>query len=218
MNRLAIVLSTFVLATAPAFAAPQTPAPAPAPVPAGSYTFDKAHTSLVFRVNHIGFSNYTAQFTGIDGTLQFDPNKPEKSSITATINPRSLLVNAPPAGFLDSLLGKDWLDAAAFPQITFRSTKVERKGRNAARITGELSLHGVKHPIVLEATYNGGYAGHPMDPHARIGFSVHGSFKRSDFGIAYGIPAPGTTMGVSDAVEVTIETELNGPPLAPAAK
>jgi len=216
MNRLATVLSTFVLATAPAFAAPQTPAPAP--VPAGSYTFDKAHTSLVFRLNHIGFSNYTAQFASIDGTLRFDPNNPESSSITATIDPRSLTLVAPPKGFRESLLGKDWLNAVAFPKITFRSTKVERTGDHSARISGELSLHGLSKPIVLEATYNGGYAGHPMDPHARIGFSVHGSFKRSDFGIVYGIPAPGTTMGVSDAVEVTIETELSGPPLAPAAK
>jgi polyisoprenoid-binding protein YceI len=71
--------------------------------------------------------------------------------------------------------------------------------------------------VVLEATFNGGYAGHPMDPHARIGFSAHGTFKRSEFGIGYGVPAPGTTMGVSDAVEVTIETEFSGPPLATAA-
>ncbi len=218
MNRFATVLTVLSLAAAPAFAAPQLAASAPPPVPAGDYTMDKAHTSLVFRVNHIGFSNYTALFNTVDAKLHFDPNKPENSSITATVEPRSLQVFAPPAGFLDSLLGKDWLNVAVFPQISFRSTKVERTGKNSARISGELSLHGVKHPIVLDAKYNGGYAGHPLDPHARIGFSVHSTFKRSDFGMAYGIPAPGTTMGVSDAVEVTIETEFNGPPLAPAAK
>ena len=218
MIRFATVFAALSLSASAAIAAPVPPASAPLPVPAGVYTADKAHTTLIFRLNHLGFSNYTAQFAKIDATLTFDPGKPEASTITASIDTRSLLLPTPPAGFLDQLLGKDWLDAVAFPQITFQSTKVERTGKNAARISGELSLHGVKHPVVLQATYNGGYAGHPMDPHARIGFSAHGSFKRSDFGIAYGIPAPGTTMGVSDEVQVSIETEMSGPPLAPAVK
>jgi polyisoprenoid-binding protein YceI len=53
-----------------------------------------------------------------------------------------------------------------------------------------------------------------MDPHARIGFSAHGTLKRSQFGMPFGIPAPGTTLGVSDAVEVIVEAEFSGPPLA----
>lgn len=69
--------------------------------------------------------------------------------------------------------------------------------------------------MALDVTFNGGYAGHPMDPQSRIGFSARGVLKRSEFGMAYGIPAEGTTMGVSDAVEVLIEAEFNGPPLAP---
>jgi polyisoprenoid-binding protein YceI len=68
-------------------------------------------------------------------------------------------------------------------------------------------------PMLLEATFNGGYSGHPMDPHARIGFSAHGVLRRSEFGVTYGIPAPGTTMGVSDEVEVQLELEFTGPPL-----
>ena len=57
-------------------------------------------------------------------------------------------------------------------------------------ISGTLTLHGVTRPTVLVATYNGGYAGLPnMDPQARVGFSARGSFRRSDLGIAYGIPA-----------------------------
>ncbi|MBB5187872.1 polyisoprenoid-binding protein YceI [Zhongshania antarctica] len=64
-----------------------------------------------------------------------------------------------------------------------------------------------------EATFNGGYAGHPLDPHGRIGFSARGMFKRSDFGISIGIPAPGSTMGVGDDLEVIIEAEFTGPPL-----
>jgi polyisoprenoid-binding protein YceI len=55
-----------------------------------------------------------------------------------------------------------------------------------------------------------------MDPHARLGFSAHGSFKRSDFGMTSYVPAPGTTMGVGDLIDVSIEAEFTGPPLAAA--
>ena len=97
--------------------------------------------------------------------------------------------------------------------MTFRSSKVEVTGSNTMKISGDLTLRGVTRPMVLDATYNGGYAGHPLDPNARIGFSAHGTLKRSDFGMTVGIPAPGTTMGVGDEVEVIIETEFSGPPL-----
>jgi polyisoprenoid-binding protein YceI len=118
-----------------------------------------------------------------------------------------------PDGFMDQLAGTRFLEAARFPEMAYRSTKIERTGAKTLRISGDLTLHGVTRPVTLNATYNGGYAGHPMDPHARVGFSAQGTLKRSDFGIGFGIPAPGTTMGVSDEVNVIIEAEFTGPPL-----
>ncbi|WP_165185384.1 YceI family protein [Caulobacter soli] len=196
---------------APAAAAPAADKFVMPKVPAGDYTLDPTHASLEFKVNHLGFSHYTARFTTFDAKLKFDPANPSASSVEATIDPKSLLLNAPPAGFKDELTGKNWLDAGQYPTITFRSTKVEVTGANTAKITGDFTLHGVTKPVVLDATFNGGYEGFSMDPHARVGFSAHGTFKRSDFGVAAGIPAPGTTMGVSDAVEFSIETEFSGP-------
>jgi polyisoprenoid-binding protein YceI len=203
--------------------APKPEAPAAAPkalpinVPAGAYTLDKTHATLVFKVSHLGFSNYTAAFADFDAKLTFDPTKPEASTVEATIDPKSLALPHPPAGFVDELTGPQWLNAAQYPAITFKSTQVEVTGPDTAKITGDFTLHGVTKPVVLDAKFNGGYLGHPMDPHARIGFSATGKFKRSDFGVAYGVPAPGTTMGVSDEVAVAIEAEFSGPPLAPAA-
>jgi polyisoprenoid-binding protein YceI len=185
--------------------------------PAGDYTLDKAHASLVFRVDHLGFSFYTARFTSFDAKLKFDPKAPENSTFTGTVDPNSLDLPAPPPGFVDDLRGAQWLDTAKYPEIAFRSTKVELTGPNTANITGDFTLHGVTKPLVLAATFNGGYAGHPYDPNARIGFSAHGTLKRSDFGIAYGIPEPGTKMGVGDEVAVALEAEFTGPPL-PGAK
>jgi polyisoprenoid-binding protein YceI len=217
MKHLLIVVAIATLAACSKQEAPrQNPAPevATAPdVPAGAYKLEKAHASLIFRVNHLGFSNYTAQFKTFDAQLQFDPENLAASTVTATVDPRSLDLDNPPPGFVAELLGEQWLDATKFPEMTFKSTRVESISVNKARITGDFTLRGVTKPVILEATFNGGYAGHPMDPNARIGFSAIGSLNRSEFGIAYGIPAPGTTMGVSDRVDIAIEAEFTGPPL-----
>jgi polyisoprenoid-binding protein YceI len=187
------------------------PEPAAGSVPAGDYTLDKPHASLIFRVDHLGFSHWTARFSSFDAKLQFDPATASASRVTVTIDPASITPDSPPPGFVAALRGAQWLNAGQFPQITYRSTRVEAVGHNAMRITGDLTLHGKTKPVVLDATFNGGYVGHPMDPHARIGFSAHGTLKRSEFGIAFGIPQPGSTMGVGDTVEFTIESEFSGP-------
>jgi polyisoprenoid-binding protein YceI len=216
------ILKIAALATALAMSAHAADAPPPASaakVPAGAYTLDKSHASLIFKVNHLGFSNYTARFKRFDAQLQFDPTDLAASKLNATVDVKSLETDFPDPAKIDfnaQLLGKEWFDAAQFPTMEYRSTRVEKTGANSMRIVGDLTLHGVTKPVTLEATYNGGYAGHPMDPHARIGFSAHGVLKRSDFGISYGIPAPGTTMGVGDEVTILIETEFSGPPLATA--
>ncbi len=215
MKRILTACVLAVLATSPVIAAEETvPAPSTAPVPAGEYTLDKSHASLTFSVNHLGFSFYTARFNDFDAKLTFDPADPAASSLEATVDANSLQLPAPPEGFTETLKGPEWLDTAKYPAITFKSTAVEPTGANTAKVTGDFTLHGVSRPVTLEVTFNGGYAGHPMDSNARIGFSARGELKRSEFGVAYGVPAPGTTMGVGDEVQVVIEAEFTGPPLA----
>lgn len=196
-----------VLVAGPAMAATAA-APAPPAPPAGAYTIDKAHTSVTFRVSHLGFSHYTARFANVDGKLKFDPAHPAAMAVEATIDPRSLALNTPPAGFHDELMGKNWFNAAAFPTITFKSTGVTLTGKNTAKVTGNFTLHGVTKPVTLDVTYNGGWPPNAMDG-ARVGFSAHGVFKRSAFGMGNGVPAPGSSMGVSDDVDVAIETEFS---------
>ena len=203
-------------AAAPAAATSDGMTVPPNTAPAGVYAIDKAHTNLSFKVSHLGFSHYTADFDKVDGKLQFDPANPSAMTVEATIDPKSLDLNSPPAGFHDQLLGKTWLDAAAFPSISFKSTKVEVTGPRTANVTGDLTLHGVTKPVTLATTFNGGYAANAFDG-ARIGFSATGVLKRSEFGIASGLPAPGTNFGVSDNVTFTIETEFsNGGPVKAA--
>ncbi len=197
-------------------AGPAVAAAAPQP-PAGDYALDPAHTSVTFRVNHLGFSHYTARFSSIEGQLQFDPAHPAAMTVAASIDPLSLELNAPPKGFHDQLMGKGWFEAAQFPKLTFKSTKVDVTGANTARVTGDLTLHGVTRPVVLDVTYNGGWLANAYDGN-RVGFSAHTVLKRSAFGISQGIPAPGTTMGVSDDVDVAIETEFGSKGPVPAKK
>lgn len=191
--------------------APASVAPVAADWPSGAYRIDPSHSTVHFRVNHLGFANYTASFERFNADLTLDPADPEAAQLNATIDARSLALPNPPAGFLEDMLGAGWFDTAQFPEIIFRSTRVELTGANTARVTGDFTLHGVTKPVTLDVTFNGGYAGHELDPNARIGFSARGAFNRSDFGMGFGVPPEGSTMGVSDRVEVIIETEFNGP-------
>jgi polyisoprenoid-binding protein YceI len=200
-------------ALAPAVAA----APSVEGVPAGAYRTDPMHSNVSFKVTHMGFSNYTANFEKFEAQLQIDPRNPEQARLTARIDPRSLHLNAPPAGFLDELMGEMFFDAGHHPEMTFTSTKIDRNGPASATISGDFTLRGVTRPVTFQATFNGGYPGMQMDPQARMGFSARGVLKRSDFGMTVGIPQPGSNMGVGDDVEFMIETEMMGPPLANAA-
>jgi polyisoprenoid-binding protein YceI len=183
--------------------------------PAGTYKIDPTHARLLFRVNHLGFSRYIAFFKTFEASLAFDPAQPEAMSVTAKVDPASVETHYPGGDGVDFnavIAGPEFLDAAKFPEMTFVSTKVALTGPDTADVTGDLTLHGVTAPVTLNVRFFGGYAGHPMDPGgARIGFSAEGTLNRSDFGITYGIPAPGTTLGVSDAVDIIIEAEFINP-------
>jgi polyisoprenoid-binding protein YceI len=212
--------ATSAAANEPTPQASAQPASAPPPqndAPAGAYKLDKAHASLLLRADHLGFSMYTARFTRFDAQLQFDPASIPTSSVTVTVDATSIETDFPdPAthDFNAQLRSEQWLNASQHPQMTFRSTSIEMTGANAMRIHGDLTLRGVTRPVTLDATFNGGYAGHPLDPNARIGFSARGALNRSEFGMGYGVPEPGSRIGVGDRVEVVIEAEFNGPPQA----
>lgn len=187
----------------------QAPLQAQTPVttaPAGTYALDVTHSSVTFQVSHLGLSAYVANFGKLSGELSFDPANPSAMRVTAGIDPTSMLLPAPPAGFLQKLLGKDWLDAAAHPMITFRSTGVTLTGPRTADVAGDLTIKGVTKPVVLKATFNGGWAASAMGG-PKVGFSAVTTFKRSDFGVTASLPPRGTSFGVGDEVKVQIETE-----------
>jgi polyisoprenoid-binding protein YceI len=172
---------------------------ASAPVFAGTYTLDPTHTQIVFSWNHFGYSNPTAQFGKVDGTLNFDEANPTKASVEVKIPLASVNSNVPK---LDEHLQKDeFFDSAKYPDATFKSTKVEKgAAKNKLKVTGDLTLHGVTKPVVLDVTVNK-VGEHPMRKAPAAGFEASTTVKRSDFGISKYVPM------VSDEIKIHITSE-----------
>ncbi len=205
----ALILSTFL--AVPALAQEEMDLGSP---PAGTYTTDPAHTRLWFIVDHLGFSRYMALFTKVEATLQFDPEHPEAMTVVAKVGVGSLETHNPATDydFNDIVSGEGLLNAPAHPEATFVSTKVEVTGEKTANVTGDLTLNGVTKPVTFAAIYNGGWGHMPLDPMgARAGFSLETVIRRSEFGIDFGVPEPESKMGVGDAVQIFVETELINP-------
>ena len=168
--------------------------------PAGPehYTFDKAHTQILFFVNHLGFSNSQGEFHDYDGHFVFDREHPEKSSVDVTIKTASIDMDS--EKWNEHMTSPDFFNSEAFPDMTFKSTSIKVTGEKTADITGDLTLLGVTKPVVLKTTYNKSDK-HPFSGKFVSGFSAKTNIKRSDFGMAYGLP------GVGDEVDIRIEVE-----------
>ena len=162
------------------------------------YQIDSKHTATLFSWSHFGFSNPTANFNDVQGVISVDDKHPEKSSVSVTIPVKS--VDSHVEALDKEFLTDAWFNEAKYPNITFKSTKVQTKDKKHFKITGDLTVKGVTKPVVLNATLNG-KGEHPMAKKQAIGFNATTSFKRSDFGIAQYVPA------VCDEIKVNITTE-----------
>jgi polyisoprenoid-binding protein YceI len=172
----------------------------PAAVQAGTYGVEPSHTRVLFSVNHLGFTTWYGDFTKPTGTLTLDPKDPARSHIDVSVPTASI---ATTNTVLDGeLKGADWFDAAKFPAITFKSTKVTVTSPGHAQVQGDLTLHGVTKPVTLAATFNGAGA-NPLSKAYTTGFEVTGKIKRSDFGVTKYVPLVGdeVTLIISAAFE-----------------
>lgn len=175
-------------------------------LPAGIYELDHAHASIVWKVSHLGLSDYTARFTDFDATYDFNPENPEASVVTVTIDPRSIETDYPNAEEKDFNAkladGEEWFNSSEFPVIRFQSTKLELTGENTGVLTGDLSFLGVTKPLSLDVTLNGVMSEHPFAKKPVKGFSASGTLKRSDWGMTALVP------NIGDEVELLIEAEF----------
>lgn len=165
---------------------------------ADKYEFDGNHTNVVFSWSHFGLSNPSARFAKVEGEVLLDTADLTKSSVSVTIPIDSLRTDVPK--FDEHLRSSDFFDLAKFPTATFKSTKVEKAGDNKLKVTGDLTIHGVTKPAVLDVTVNK-IGDHPMAKKPTAGFDATTVVKRSDFGMGNYVP------NVSDEVKIHITTE-----------
>jgi polyisoprenoid-binding protein YceI len=185
MKRLALAAALALLA-ASAVAAPVT------------YKIDPNHTQVLARWSHFGFSHPVANFGEAQGTIVYNADDVSASSVEVTL-PLSGLTSFVPA-FDRHLRSADFFEAEKYPEVTFRSTRVEAAGDNALKVTGDLTIKGITKPVLLDVQLN--RAGEqPMAKRPAIGFDATTTVKRTDFDLGKYAP------NVSDEVTLQITTE-----------
>jgi len=167
----------------------------PAAVQAGAYTLETSHARVLFATSHMGFSTWYGDFTGATGTLSLDPKNIAAAKLEVSIPTAS--VTTTNAKLDEELKSPAWFDAATYPTITFKSTKVTPTGPTTAQVTGDLTFHGVTRPVTLDATFKASGV-NPMNKAYTVGFEVKGALKRSDFGVKTYVPL------IGDDVDLTI--------------
>lgn len=164
---------------------------------ADTYAIDVSHTAALFKINHLGFSNTWGRFNDVSGSVTWDDADPAKSSVKIVIKTDS--VDSGNAKKDEHLKSPDFFSVKEFPELTFTSKKVEKKEGNLYHVTGDFSLHGVTKELTIPVTKMG--AGKDPWGKDRIGFDSVFTIKRSDYGMAFGLP------GIGDEVQITFATE-----------
>jgi polyisoprenoid-binding protein YceI len=183
--------ATTLLAAVPAAAQVSTN---PAAANSATYSVEPSHTRVLFSVNHMGFTTWYGNFSNASGTLKLNVKHPADSSVTVTIPTAS--VTTTNAKLDSELVAADWFDAAKYPTFTFASTKVTPTGHGTAKVEGNLTLHGVTKPVVLNAKFNAGGT-NPLDHVYTVGFDATTSINRSDFGVSKYIPLVGNDVNIT---------------------
>jgi polyisoprenoid-binding protein YceI len=168
---------------------------------ADTMTLDPNHTYVLFHIKHFGFSTQVGKWYA-SGTLVTDKDKPQNDKVNATIQMADIVTGI--AELDKHLKGKQFFDVEQFPTATFVSDKVSVTGKNAAKVRGMLTLHGVTKPVTLDVKLN--QVGiNPISDKMTAGFTASTTIKRSDFGMTTLLP------GLGDDVKIDIQAEAFNP-------
>lgn len=166
------------------------------------WEIDASHSSVGFTVRHMVVAKVHGQFAKWSGELGLDPNDLTASKVAVRIDTGSLDTRDPQRD--THLKSPDFLDVEHFPEITFRSTRIEKSGDDYA-VTGDLTIHGVTRPVTLYAEY-GGRAKDPWGGE-RTGFTAKTKIDRKDFGLKWNVALEAGGLLVGDTVDISIEIE-----------
>lgn len=172
------------------------------PIPAGTYNIDPAHTVIGFSVRHLEIAMVKGRFKDLTGSITFDDKDITRSAVEFSAKIESIDTGV--AQRDAHLRTADFFDAAKFPSMSFKSTKVEKKGKGYA-ITGDLTIKGVTKTV----TFPFSVAGAVKDPWGgtRFGVSASTSIDRREFGITYGTALPIGGFDIANEVAIDLQIE-----------
>ena len=169
-----------------------------------TWQLDPAHSNAQFSVRHLGISNVQGEFTKLTGTVQLDDQDISKSTVNATIDVNSLDTRVQNRD--NDLKSDHFFDVGKFPTITFQSTKIVSTGEGTAKMTGNLTLHGVTKEVTFDVT---GPTKVIQVMGTRRGASATTKINRQDFGMVFMSNAmPGGDQMIGDTVTITLDIEL----------
>lgn len=169
----------------------------------GTYAFDPAHSRIGFVARHAMVTKVRGSFNQLEGTAVIDGDDPSASSVTVALDVASIDTRNEMRD--NHLRTNDFLDAATFPQITFRSTGISWDGANEFEVTGELTIKDITRTIRLPLEFTGS----ATDPfgHERIGFEGSAALNRSEYGVTYN--AALETGGVLVSDKIVLEFDIS---------
>jgi len=169
----------------------------------GNYTLDVAHTRLGFSARHAMVSKVRGAFNEFDGAGYIDAEKPENSHFELTIKVQSIDTRNPDRD--NHLRTNDFLAMDEFPEITFRTTRVEKVDETNFKVTGDLKIRGVTKPVTLGFEFTGA----SVDPwgNTRAGFEGRGLINRKDWGVNWNTVLDGGGVMVSEKVNLEFDVE-----------
>lgn len=178
---------------------------APSLANASTWEVDSSHSAASFSVRHLMISNVRGELGKVTGTVNVDDKDITKSTVEATIEMAG--INTRDAKRDEHLRSPDFFDVAKFPNLTFKSTKVEKAGAGL-KVTGNLTIHGVTKEVVLNVE---GPAPATKDPwgNTKSGFTATAKINRKDFGVTWNKSIDGGGVVVGEEVSVTIDLEVN---------
>ena len=177
----------------------------PALALAGTWDIDPAHSTVEFSVRHMMVTTVKGQFQKVKGTVELDEKDPNKSTVEVSIETAS--IDTREAKRDAHLKSPDFFDAAKFPALTFKSTKIEKAGKGKFKLTGDLSMHGITKSVVLAVE---GPSASIKDPYGRTvrGVMATGKLDRKDWGMTWNKALDSGGFVVSDEVKLDINAEL----------
>jgi polyisoprenoid-binding protein YceI len=167
------------------------------------WNIDAAHSGINFSIRHMVFSKVRGRFTKYIGKVELDEEDLTRSSVEATIAAASIDTGTPQRD--DHLRSADFFDAEKFPELRFRSSRIEKLDDARYRLTGELTIRDVTREISLDVEY-GGRAADPWG-NQRVGFIAKGELDRKDFGLHWNQALEAGGVLVGNRVDIELEVQ-----------